>query len=510
MNNYQKYKMALIEKSNYIFWSVLIIVFICLDFHQILFLRPHGIHFMRQTDSLSFVSNFYKHNFHFFQPQVFSLMSSEGRAACEFPILYYFTAFLYLIFNEHEYFLRLITLSISSLGFFYLFKLMKIFLNDHFLAGVFTFIFLSSTIFLYYANNFLPDPSALGFVLIGWYFYYLFSIDNKLKNIVFSFGFFTIGSLLKVTYFINPISAIISIFILELFKSKRILSLIKICKAPILLFTLSLLIIYIWNTYVIWYNYKNHNIGFLTHALPIWNTSEEQIVEVINYISNYWYTKYYYESTFHLFLATSVLGIVLIRFANKAILIPAALLVLGSICFILLFFSQFKDHDYYFITLIPAIIFVVLSSFISIKNKFPRIFNNPFLKIALTIICVLSLNYARNKMSDRYRDSIDDISKIGVSLKETRNFIDSLKIEEEARFIIMFDKTPNGGLYFINRPGWTIPDSSENSFKKFNEYISLGADYILTVAEPHSKILKAGELIGMNQGVYLIKIKKSL
>ena len=120
------------------------------------------------------------------------------------------------------------------------------------------------------------------------------------------------------------------------------------------------------------------------------------------------------------------------------------------------------------------------------------------------------MNYAREKISDRYKKSDDELSRIGISLSETRGFLDSQDIHEDARFIVMNDKTPNGGLYFINRQGWTIPDSSENSFKKLNEYISLGADYILTVDEPHSKILKAGELIGMNQGVYLIKIKKSL
>jgi hypothetical protein len=510
MNNYHKYEYALKGKSNYIFWLALIIVFVFLDFHHILFLRPQGIHFIRQTDSLSFVSNYFKNEFHFFNPQVFSLVSTEGRAACEFPILYYVTAILYSIFNEQEYFLRLITLSISSFGFFYLFRLMKIYLNNHFLAGVFTFIFLSSTVLLYYTNNFLPDPSALGLVLIGWYYYVLFTIENKVKHIVSSFGFFTVSSLLKVTYFINPISAITSILIMEFLKSKKIVSVIKNFKVPILLFTISLSIVYLWNTYVIWYNYKNNNSYFLTHTLPIWSMSEGQILEVINYISNYWYTKYYYESTIHFFLATSVLGIVLIRFANKAILIPASFLVFGSVCFTLLFFSQFKDHDYYFITIIPAIIFIILSSFISIKNKFPRIFKSPFLKIGLTVICFLSLNYARNKISDRYKKSDDVISRIGISLSETRSFLDSQGINEDAKFIVMNDKTPNGGLYFINRQGWSIPDSSENSFKKLNTYISEGADYILTVDEPHSRILEAGELIGMNQGVYLIKIKKSL
>ena len=116
-------------------------LYFILYFHHILFLRPQGIHFIRQTDGLSFVSNYYKNGFHFFEPQVFNLQSTDGKAASEFPILYYLTALSYLLFGEHEFMLRLLTLSIVSFGFFFLFKLLILLLKDIFYAIVFCFLF---------------------------------------------------------------------------------------------------------------------------------------------------------------------------------------------------------------------------------------------------------------------------------------------------------------------------------------------------------------------------------
>ena len=43
--------------SNQIFVCFLIALYVILDFQTILFLQPQGIHFIRQTDCLSFVAN---------------------------------------------------------------------------------------------------------------------------------------------------------------------------------------------------------------------------------------------------------------------------------------------------------------------------------------------------------------------------------------------------------------------------------------------------------------------
>ncbi|NQU33187.1 MAG: hypothetical protein HQ521_08135, partial [Bacteroidetes bacterium] len=73
----------------------ILVVFFFLDYHNILFYRPQAIHFMRQTDCLSFVQSYYNNGLIFFEPQVLSQNSIDGKAIGEFPILYYITASLY-------------------------------------------------------------------------------------------------------------------------------------------------------------------------------------------------------------------------------------------------------------------------------------------------------------------------------------------------------------------------------------------------------------------------------
>ena len=50
------------------------------------------MHFMRQTDSLLFLNTSIM--VFIFEPQLFNLKNIDGRAACEFPILYYITSLL--------------------------------------------------------------------------------------------------------------------------------------------------------------------------------------------------------------------------------------------------------------------------------------------------------------------------------------------------------------------------------------------------------------------------------
>ena len=179
-----------------------------------LFEMPQGIHFIRQTDSLSFLSNYYHFGAGFFEPQVFNLSSTDGKAANEFPIIYYFIYLIYNVFGEHEFLLRTTNLLISFVGFIALFKLIFLIIKDNFYTYFFTFLLLSSTVVLYYANNFLPDPASLSFSILGWYLFLLVVLERKNKRLILlSFLFFTLASLLKITYFIHPISALFALLI---------------------------------------------------------------------------------------------------------------------------------------------------------------------------------------------------------------------------------------------------------------------------------------------------------
>ena len=501
-----------IEKHcNYLFLLLLIAVYLFLDFQTILFLHPQSIHFWRQTDSLSFVANYYKNGFNFFQPQVFNLQSTDGKGASEFPILYYLTAIAYYVFNEHEFILRLITLLIASTGFFYLFKLLYTFLDDLSYAVGFSFLFISSTVLLYYTNNFLPDASAFGLTLIGWYFFFAFIKDMNNKQLLLKcFIFFTLASLLKVTYFINPTTAILSIIIYGLLKKAGLKRTLQNNIKPLIYFILSLIVIFSWNLYVSYYNNINNDHYFLIQPRPIWSISKDQIAEVWEYMTNYWNTSYYYATTFYVFLILIVTGLLFFKKTERIILIPTFILTIGSICYFMLFFAQFKSHDYYFIALIPGILFLVMNSFIALKNKFPVWINNFIPKLFLLTLCIFSLNCAKGKLIQRYEKKDDLYANIGSELAKTRHYIDSLGISEKAKIIILTDQTPNGGLYFINRPGWNIRDTTKNSLIALHNSIKSGADYIIITDKKYIFKGFIGTKIGEENGILIYKLKNEI
>ena len=453
--------------------------------------------------------NYFNNGFHFFQPQIFNLASIDGKAACEFPFLYFQTAILYKLFGEHEFILRLITITIASTGFYCLFKLLLLILEDSLYALFFTFLFLSSTVLLYYTNNFLPDASAFGFCLIGWYFFYQFYLDGNKKNAAWlSMVFFMLSALLKVTYFINPIAALASILTVGFLKER--LGLIEVLRRNIVLiswFSIAVVLVIIWNWYALTYNATYHDNYFRTQTNPIWILDKKGISNVWGAISKYWFNKYYYNSTFHVFTALIILGIFLIKKADTKLLAVAIFTTLGSLAYFLLFYAQFGDHDYYFITLLPGLIFLVISSFVTLRNKFPTALNSFFSKLALLVLCVLSLNYGRKKLAERYSKPETLYSQIGTQLAGTRSVIDSLGISANAKIVILADKTPCGGLYFLNRQGWNIADTTDFSKNKLASCLENGADYAVITDRKYVSFLHKGVQISEKDGIIIYKLK---
>ncbi len=414
----------------------------------------------------------------FFEPRILNLRSIDGKAIGEFPILYYLTAVFYKIFGEHEFILRLINLTIVTTGLLYLYKLLLKLLSDIAYALTFTFLFFSSTILIYYSNNYLPDPAAFGFTLIGWYFYYeFFSNQKNTTALILSLFLFTLATLLKVSYGINLSAAFLSLVVWNTIY-ERTFSIKK--EYPYLLsFIFSFLIIAAWYLFVIVYNDTNNATYFLTHNKAIWTLNSIQLSDVWDHISNYWYTKYYYESTIHVYLVLLIAGFFFIKKSNKIILTFAITTTIGSLIYFVLFYSQFRNHDYYFIALIPVIIFLVINSFISIRNKYPKIIGNIFFKLALITLLVLSLNYARKKVNDRYNDKDDKFASIGWQLAGVEEYITSIGVSDSAKIVVISDFTPNGSLYFLNRRGWTLQDTSDPSIDNIDAYIKEGASYLI-------------------------------
>jgi hypothetical protein len=454
---------------------------------------------MRQTDSLSFVVGYYKYGMNFFEPKGLNLLSIEGKGVSEFPILYYITACLYSVFGEHEFILRLINITIVSIGFYFLFKLIKTLLNDLFYSFVLTFLFLSSTVLVYYTNNFLSDVSALGFVLVGWYYFYKYLGIKTWKNLFLSFLFFSIASLLKVTFFMNPIAAFLTLMFFSFKDQFRDLKLL------LKVFCFSILICFSWVIFVVWYNQKFDNVYFTTTIRPIWNLSLNAIYVIWDYVVNYWYTKYYFQSTFHLMFLLVLSGVFFVKRIAKQVLIPAILLFVGSLCFIVLFFEMFKDHDYYFITVLPAIIFLVLAGFQGLQTKHPKLMNHFSLRLIFLSICILSINYSQEKLAGRYSQSENDFSSRFTNINYG---IEKFEIDDFSKIVVVEDATRSGSLYFLSRQGWTVQDGSVLNNFVLERLKKRGAKFLVTI--DNSSLIISPDLlkeIGVVDSLTFYKLK---
>ncbi|QKG80672.1 ArnT family glycosyltransferase [Tenuifilum thalassicum] len=465
--------------------GLFIILFLYLGLDFIVYKGPFGVHFMRQTDSLSFASNYFNNGFHFFKPQLYTLYNFDGRAACEFPITYYLSALIYKIVGKQFYVLRFIHLVISYLGVFYTFKLSKIVIKDNVYSILISLIFFTSSVFNYYSFNYLPDAPALGFALMGWFFI-IKSLDDESEKLVFpGFVFFTLSGLIKVTYLINPIAVLMLGLISEVFYKQK--KLIKTDSRIVLYGFLTLLTVGFWNMYMLWYNEVNHSHSFNTKALPIWLMRKNGILQVWEYFTHYWYSSYLYKTTFHLFYLSLITLLVFNQKLRKSAAIILIFLALGSLSYFMLFFKQFKDHDYYFLAFFPLIFLVIIYSIYIYKRFITNKSLHLVAKVILLLIVAFGINHSQKKMNERLvENKIDNKFRLGLLINENKQGVDSLKIDKNAKFIVAPENCANGALLYLDRRGWAIPEVSELTAKTILDFYRKGAQYLLVADDDFS------------------------
>ncbi|MES2131273.1 MAG: hypothetical protein V4506_02930 [Bacteroidota bacterium] len=448
-----------------LFFVLFSLVLLFLDFQSLFFLQPRSFHFIRQTDSLSFINYYTKTGFNFFNIGNLNLYNGTGKTACEFPIFYYIVALLsktgiksYLLLK----FLYLIIFFITSFCTYSFIRKKNRFID----ALSITFLLFSSTVILYYTLNYIPNYPALCFTLIACIYFLNYIETNTKKDINLSIVFFLFASLLKITFAIYPIACF-------LYLAVRFFIYKKNERKPLLFFIMSFVVVVIWNFHVVYYNTVNHANYYLTATKPLWSATSGERHEVIDFILNYWLYKYYYQSTIHLFFIVIFLSLIFYKKLNRHYFFVSLLFFLGVTSYFILFFKQFRDHDYYFLEFIPLLFLVFYHSFITIKHIGNHKIVQAILSGIILIISLLSINYAKINLQRRYDKPFEQVSKIAYTLEGMEAKFDSLAISKDAKVLVIPDNTMNGSLYYINRFGYTRVDTTN-----IKVYIDR-SDYIL-------------------------------
>ncbi|MFO7756787.1 MAG: glycosyltransferase family 39 protein [Bacteroidales bacterium] len=484
-------------------------IFFFLKMDEVLLMGPQGIHFMRQTDSLSFAAMYYNEGFDFFHPALFNMKNIDARAACEFPILYYITSLIYLVTDQNFTVLKILNYLVSLSGVFCIYKMSMIILRDRLFSVLIALVLFTSTVFNYYSLNYLPDTGAFGFIMIGWYFFFRYYFNNKQNSLYTAFVFFTLGSLIKVTYLINPLSVFFLYLIMPFIKKGRNRNTFDYKVLLSGLITVGT--VAAWNLYMISYNNTYESTSFNTTAMPLWNISSEEIAIVWDHFTNYWYRSYFARPVFYLLFVSAAFQILFFKKSDRFLSLLTLILFAGNLAFFILFYSQFKDHDYYFIAFYPLIIFVLLNGFKTFKNLDIKSIYSTSLKIITFFIIALGINYSGQKLQARYDAAMDDYSGTGLTIQHNNLKLDSIGISQDAKFIVAPDLTQNGGLLMLNRKGWNIERPEDINPDRIGYFRDQGADFLLLASEDdrlRETGHECGELVFRGEGLSIFKLVK--
>lgn len=408
---------------------------------------PQGIHFIRQTDSLAFASNYYHFGYGLFEPHTFSLESADGGAACEFPLLYYITGLIYHISGESFSVLRIINLSIISIGFLAAFQFIHRRITHFTIAATSTLLVITSTVVLYYASNALVDSAALGFTLCGIERLDRYRSSQRSSHVGLSILFFTLAALLKITFAIWPLAWFGALFSFKkpFVRRENIALLIPL--------TCSLM----WFGFATAYNQRSGDDYFVTSSIPLWQLNAAENAQLIDAVTHYWIGSYYPPVTRWMLLAAFLLLLWNIRRIPQFEIKLLGIASLGIACYFLLMGRAFINHDYYFLPLVPLAL-LLLAAAGETFNRFKTIASIRVLSLALAILCCASSFYVRAKLERRYYASNDPFDDAANGLHDELNHHQLPYPGQKETVIVIGDPTRNGSLLYLKSKGITYPD----------------------------------------------------
>jgi hypothetical protein len=432
--------------------------------------RPCSIHISAQTSRAAIALNYYENNMNFFTPQNQRNMKGEAYTGLEFPVVYYMGAICYRLFGFNEAYLRVISLVITSVGLLFFFLLSLKFTKSNWLSLGIIAAVICSPVFIFYVANFMPDPPSVGMILGGWYFLFRYIGSHSRKHLNWFIALSTLGVLLKVT---GAICFVIVVCLLVLdhfkfFKNAEREYLFPKKKGIVIRLLAAAIVIVSWYKYSAWFPRTHGGAPFF--LTPNMYDSWDGLVGVLGWMKKLWLNHYYsYESYVLLGGVAAVIVLGCLK-ASRLLLTITLLYILGCLAYFFFFLNQFMHHDYYIITMFPALFFL----FLCFADVMTKISDQYFYPLKLVLLVVLFFNLkesfikARANMQERYGQGIYYWTGDFRAYEDLEPKLRKLGIKREDRVISAFDYTDCASLYLMNQLGMPLSkDAAKNEVDEF-------------------------------------------
>lgn len=443
---------------------------------------PNGVHNWRQSDAASIAYMYYSEGNSLFEPKMHNLLEVDGKAVSEFPGLYYIVSLGYRAFGFHHWVFRGFWMLILLTGIFCLYKFSDRILKDKFWSMFIAAITFTSPVFIVYGISFMPDPIALSFIFISWYFIYKYIEKAQFSYLFMSVVFTCLAGLLKITVLIPNIAiGIVAASIWIIKRIRREISTLDLAK-KLFSFLIIGIVVASWYIYARWYNEQNYTSIFLLNARPYWELTKEQISAATNGLYGWIKKDSFHPDGLNALIVLAVLALLPVfqnRIKRSYFLVFVFSLV-GIFSYMMLFYRQFDAHDYYIISIlfiVPLILIVFLKKYkwIFYKNKISKL----FLQLAAAFLFIICFKYAIDRSKHRF--AIQD-GWLDLDLYELRYKLDEYGISKSDLILVPHDPSTNITLYAIDMRGWTAINNIRLS-GVIEDKIKAGAKYML-VSDP--------------------------
>ena len=456
--------MQTVSNKDYgVYWLLGVLLLLSvLFYHNTILLPPSYIHSWTQSDRYALNLGFLENGFNFLKPKTFNLATTNGITGVDFPLQEYIVALLMKLFHTtNPLVFRLYNLLIALIGSCYVYKLFKIFTASNFVSIIGSVFVFTLPIVTYYQAGFLPSSTSFYLTLIGYYFYFSYTKNNKIRYFYMALFFITIAALCRTPFVIYLVAVLVQV-IYGATKSKKYF--IK----HFAYLTIAFVIVILWALYK---NYLNKMYGsqFLTTLRPA-DCFTELFHTTISVLYRWCFQTF---TMFHIIMLALLFYFFKLN-KNKIgnlISLQAIITLIGFIIYYILMAQQFIDHEYYLLDCFYVPIILLLIYWSTYIPKRPQV---KAISILLIAGCVtMSYNVQLTKYAPTNWDKAEIARKNFVDGDIT---LDKLGVKKEDKILVLDAYSTNAPLIQLKRKGYTLIKAG---YKNIAPVFNLPYDYIV-------------------------------
>lgn len=270
---------------------------------------PSYIHAWSQADRYSIAIGFVNNDLDLFHPETliynkqfpdrWKVDYGNTITSVDFPLVEYIVAVIMKVTGDTSpWIFRICTFLIALLGMFFLYKLSFKITDDCIKSLLVTAIAMTSPVYAYYFNGFIPGIPSLTFAIISLYCYVEYLDDNDIKSFSLSMLFITLSVLVRTSFAVLWVALLGFEFLRILRKETKLVDKLL----PVVISIIVFFSYYFWNKHLA----SENGTLFLGDLMPAndWNDLWMRIAKA----KENWLYHYFGEAHYRMFAIILVLS----------------------------------------------------------------------------------------------------------------------------------------------------------------------------------------------------------